>query len=93
MRVSVQVRVVGGGPDGRRWRRSVYLDRVPRLVDIALSELEPVGQATSLRPVVARVQAVLFVIDTVNTVPGASGSVWLSAVTLGLGGVGRAGGG
>jgi hypothetical protein len=88
MRVSVQVRVLGGGPDGRRWRRSVYVDRGPRLVDIALADLEPVGPATTLRPVVARVQAVLFVIDTVNAAAGATGSIWLSGVTLGLGDAG-----
>lgn len=93
MRVSVQVRVAGGGPDGRRWRRSIYVDREPRLVDLALSDFEPVGPATNLRPVVARVQAVLFVVDTVNTTPGAGGSVWLSGVTLGLGDVDRPGGG
>jgi len=84
MRVSVQVRTPGG-PDGRRWRRSVYLDQTPRVIDLALSELEPVGPATALRPIVARVQSVLFVIDTVNTAPGTTGKVWFSAVLLGLG--------
>ena len=84
MRVSVQVRMPGG-TDGRRWRRSVYLDQTPRVVDLALSELEPVGPATALRPIVARVQSVLFVIDTVNTAPGTKSRVWFSGVLLGLG--------
>jgi hypothetical protein len=84
MRLSVQIRTPGG-PDGRRWRRSVYLDPTPRVIDLALSDLEPVGPATALRPVVARVQAVLFVVDTVNAAPGATGTVWLSNVLLGLG--------
>jgi hypothetical protein len=84
MRLSVQIRTPGGS-DGRRWRRSVYLDQTPRTIDLALSELEPVGQATALRPIVARVQSVLFVVDTVNTAPSAAGTVWLSGVLLGLG--------
>lgn len=84
MRLSVQIRTPGGA-DGRRWRRSVYLDQTPRVIDLALSELEPVGPATALRPIVARVQSVLFVIDTVNAAPGAAGTVWLSGVMLGLG--------
>ena len=84
MRLSVQIRTPGG-PDGRRWRRSVYLDTTPRVIDLALSELEPVGPATTLRPVVARVQSVLFVVDTVNTAPGAAGRVHLSSVIFGLG--------
>ncbi|HET9270681.1 MAG TPA: hypothetical protein VFO31_21030, partial [Vicinamibacterales bacterium] len=84
MRLSVQIRTPGGA-DGRRWRRSVYLDQTPRVIDLALSELEPVGPATALKPIVARVQSVLFVIDTVNAAPGTSGRVWLSGVLLGLG--------
>ncbi len=85
MRLSLQVRVPGGGPDGRRWRRSIYVDTTPRLVDVPLSELEPVGPATALRPISARVQAVLVVVDTLNTRPGEAGAIWLSEVALGLG--------
>ncbi len=84
MRLSVQIRTPGGA-DGRRWRRSIYVDQTPRVIDLALSELEPVGPATALRPIVARVQSVLFVIDTINAAPGATGQVWLSGVLLGLG--------
>jgi hypothetical protein len=89
MRLSVQIRVPGG-PDGRRWRRSVYLDSTPRTIDLRLADFDPVGPATALRPIVARVQSVLFVVDTVNTQPGAAGTVWISGVTFGLG---EAGGG
>jgi hypothetical protein len=84
MRLSVQIRTPGG-TEGRRWRRSIYLDQTPRVIDLALSELEPVGSGTALRPVVARVQSVLLVVDTVNAAPGASGSVRISRLLLGLG--------
>jgi len=63
----------------------VYLDRTPRTIDLALSELEPVGPVTALRPIVARVHSVLFVVDTVNSAPGRAGSFWLSGVLLGIG--------
>ena len=83
MRISVQVRMPGG-PDGRRWRRSVYLDTTPQQIDVSLADLDPVGPATTLRPIAARVQSVLFVVDTVNTLPGAAGTVWISSVQLGV---------
>jgi hypothetical protein len=91
MRLSVQVRTPGG-PEGRRWRRSVYLDSTPRQIDLALAQLDPVGPATSLRPIAARVQSVLFVVDTVNTLPGTGGTVWIAAVQLGVGEAGTADG-
>lgn len=81
MRLSLQVRVPGGR-DGRRWRKSLYLDREPRTYVVSLSELEPVERGSMLRPIVARVQSVLLVIDTVNTLPGSSGVVHLNDVRL-----------
>ena len=81
MRLSLQVRVPGGR-DGRRWRKSLYFDREPRTYVVSLSELEPVERGSMLRPIVARVQSVLLVIDTVNAQPGSSGIVHLKDVTL-----------
>jgi hypothetical protein len=84
MRLSVQVRLLGGRDD-RRWQRSVYLDDTPRHIVIRVSDLEPTGSATSLRPTVAIIRSLLFVVDTLNTLPGARGTVWLSKVALGGG--------
>ncbi len=72
MRVSVQVRVPGGA-DGQRWRRSVYLDQSPRDIVVELADMQPVGRQTALRPIVARVQSVLIVIDTINARPDSAG--------------------
>jgi len=80
MRVSVQVRVGSGG--GQRWRRSVYLDTTPRRVVVPLRDMDPAEAATSLRPIVARVHAVLIVVDTLNSVTGAAGEVRLSDLNL-----------
>jgi len=81
MRLSLQVRVPGGR-DGRRWRKSLYLDREARTYIIPLAELEPVDRSSALRPIVARVQSVLLVIDTVNARPGSAGVVRLREMTL-----------
>lgn len=81
MRLSLQVRVPGGR-DGRRWRKSLYLDREPRTYVISLGELEPVERGSAFRPIVARVQSVLLVLDTVNAVPGSAGVVKIRDVTL-----------
>jgi hypothetical protein len=82
MRLSVQLRFPGG-PDGQRWVRSVYLDETPRPIVVMLTDLLPVASQGTLRPVVARVQSVLFVVDTLNTTPGAAGHVWFREIALG----------
>lgn len=81
MRLSLQVRVPGGR-DGRRWRKSLYLDREPRTYVVSLGDMEPVERGSLLRPIVATVQSVLLVIDTVNASPGSSGVVNIRDVTL-----------
>ena len=82
MRISVQIRLAGAR-DNARWRRSVYLDATTRPIVLRLSDFEPVDSRTQLRPNAARVQSVLFVVDTVNTKPGTAGSLHVSAVALG----------
>jgi len=82
MRIVVQVRMPGGGPEGLRWRRSVYLNETPRTIVIPLTEFEPVDTAAGLR-LTGLIRSLLFVADTVNSAPGARGTVWLSHVTLG----------
>jgi hypothetical protein len=82
-RVSVQVRLTGG-QEGRRWRHSVYLDPTPQPITIRLQDFEPAEDSTSRRPVVAPIQSLLFVLDTVNSAPGAGGRVWFTGVRLGV---------
>lgn len=82
MRLSVQVRT----PDdrgGQRWRRSVYLDATPRTIVVPLEQFDPADVPTTRRPVVARLQSLLFVVDTLNSLTGTSGTIWVSAVALG----------
>lgn len=88
MRLSFQVRLPGS-PEGQRWGTSVYLDQQERRVVVRLEDLEPIGRTSSLRPVVARIRSLLFVMDTVNTAPGSSGDILLRNVSLGLGPAGQ----
>lgn len=76
MRISVQLRVPTPGP-GERWHRSVYIDPDPREVSVFFDDVLPRGQTSRRRPVLSKVDSVLFVVDSVNTKPGTSGQIWL----------------
>lgn len=82
MRVSVQVRQPGG-VDGERWQRSVYVDETPREVTLSLQDFEGAGAVSAPKPNPAQVRSVLFVVDTWHTKPGASGTVWVSGLSIG----------
>jgi hypothetical protein len=81
MRLSVQVRQPGGA-DGQRWQRSVYVDEHPREISVRVDDMRPIGPTDTERPVRARIDALLLVIDTTNARAGAAGQVWLSDVRL-----------
>jgi hypothetical protein len=79
MRLSVQLRAPAAS-GGERWQRSVYLDENARDVAVFLDDVRPVGTTSSWKPDLSRVTDVLFVIDTTNARPGASGWVRLEDV-------------
>lgn len=81
MRLSMQVRLPSGGT-AERWRRSIYLDTTPREQTLRLEEFEPADGPTSRRPVAARLRSLLFVVDTLNSETGTSGTIWLSDIAL-----------
>ena len=77
MRMSVQLR----GQNGRdRWRRSVYLDATTRTVYVPFTAMSPVEQGSAAQPELTAIGSLLFVVDTVNARPGASGQIWLDSV-------------
>lgn len=73
MRLSVQLRAAGD--DGERWRRSVYLDQTPRTIDLPFANFRSVSGTSTGQPELSNVNAVLFVVDTVNTKVGSNGQV------------------
>ena len=79
MRMSVQFRV----DSGDRWRRSVYLDEQARQISVFLDDVRPAAVSTQARLPLNAVRDVLFVVDTVNTRPGAAGQVSIDDVKYG----------
>jgi hypothetical protein len=79
MRLSVQVRLLDGSLE-RRWQRSVYLSTEPRDIVVTFADMRAAG--TGARDVFApgRIQALLFVVDTVNTRPGDGGELWVEGL-------------
>ena len=81
MRVSVQVRSPTGGKEGKRWRKSVYATSEERLVRLSLADFRPVPPVTT-GPELSTVDSLLFVVDLVNSDPGAVGEFTLTDVRL-----------
>ena len=80
MRINVDLRPVGTN-NPPRWRRSVYLDGSPRTVTVSFEDMRPVAGGAGAAPRAA-IGALMFVVDTINTKPGVSGLVTLTAVAL-----------
>ena len=79
MRLSVQVRADDGS---ERWARSVYLDASDQEHTVFFDDMVPMGQTRTLKPALSSVRSLLFVVDTTNTKPGASGRVWMKRAAL-----------
>lgn len=80
MRLWVQVRSPGG--TGERWGRTVFADQVGRTIDLILETFAPIGVTSTERVRVADADSLLFVVDTVNTLPGSEGRVRVSHVAF-----------
>jgi hypothetical protein len=81
MRVSLQLRASAEQGSGR-WRRSVYLDEMPRTVIVPLSEFTPAHRGLPAAPPPGSIASLLFVLDTMNTALGSNGVFWLDDVAL-----------
>lgn len=82
MRVSIQVRgeVLGAPPE--RWQRSVYVDGTAREQSVFFSDMMPVGVTHAARPPTGTIRNIIFVVDTTNSAPGSSGSLWMKEVRV-----------
>jgi hypothetical protein len=80
LRLSVQLR--GGARGAERWERSVFVDRFDQDRIVYFDELTPVGATETWKPPLETIRSVLFVVDTTNTKPGASGRIWIEKVEL-----------
>lgn len=75
MRAWVQVRA---SQASERWGRTFYVDRETRMVDLPLRSFLPIGSTSSAAPPLRQVDSILFVVDTLNSRPGASGSMTIA---------------
>jgi hypothetical protein len=78
MRVWVQLRAPVGNTE--RWGRTFYADTESRIVDAAFATFAAIGVTSSAQAPVDRVDSLLFVVDTLNTLPGKGGSMTISEV-------------
>ena len=80
LRAWVQLRAPVGNVE--RWGTTFYADAEDRLIDVPLTAFMPIGVTSSERPPIDRVDTLLFVVDTMNFLPGATGSMLLSEVAF-----------
>jgi hypothetical protein len=78
VRVWVQLRAPVGNTE--RWGSTFYADDQERIVDLPLRAFAPIGVTSSEQPPLDRVESLLFVVDTLNFLPGSSGAMVLSEV-------------
>jgi hypothetical protein len=81
MRLWIQVRASTMG-QGERWGHSIYLDETFRTVEVFLEAFEPLGATSSPTPPLDAVDALLLVVDTLNSRPGAAGQVHIAELWL-----------
>jgi hypothetical protein len=84
MRISVQLRA--GDDQGmsarERWKRTVYVSTTAQEHTIDFSDLTPVGETHTFKPIVDGIRSILFVVDATNTKLGDSGRIWISRAAL-----------
>ena len=75
LRAWIQLRAPVGLTE--RWGTTFYADSDERQVDVPLSAFRPIGVTSTEQPPLDRVDSLLFVVDTMNFLPGATGSMVL----------------
>jgi hypothetical protein len=81
MRISVQLRASTEQGSGR-WRKSVYLDEMPRTVTLPFSEFRPTVNDLAAAPPLDSITSLLFVLDTLNTALGSNGEFLIDSLSL-----------
>jgi hypothetical protein len=80
IRAWAQLRAPVGNTE--RWGATFYADSDERTVTIPFEKFRPIGVTSSVPPPLAQVQFLLFVVDTLNTLPGMKGSMTISQVAF-----------
>lgn len=80
MRVWVQLRAPVGNTE--RWGATFFVGREQGLVDLPFASFRAIGQTSSPLAPLDRVDSILFVVDTLNTLPGTTGQLTIADVGL-----------
>jgi hypothetical protein len=78
MRAWAQLRVAVGNTE--RYGATFYADTDPRTIDIPFSRFNPIGVTSDASAPLDKAQFLLFVVDTLNTLPGMKGNLTISQV-------------
>lgn len=78
MRAWVQLRVAAGNAE--RYGATFFADDTPRTVDIPFTSFAPIGVTSDATVPLDTAAFLLFVVDTLNTLPGTSGRLVISEV-------------
>ena len=65
-----------------RWGRTFYSDEQPKTIELRLEDFQPIGPNAAPKPPLDKVDSLLFVVDTLNTLPGGKGSLTISDVAF-----------
>ena len=79
MRAWLQLRA---GEATERWGKTFYAETEPLIVELPLKAFLPIGVTSSAMPPLERIDSLLFVVDTLNSRPGASGALAISDVAF-----------
>jgi hypothetical protein len=80
-RVWAQLRAPGAR-GGERWGTSFYVDDALRAIELRFADFRPLGLVSSDRPPLDRIDSLLLVIDTVNSLPGTAGTLSIADLWL-----------
>ena len=80
IRAWAQLRASVGNTE--RWGATFYADADVRTVTIPFAKFMPIGVTSSAQPPLAQIQFLLFVVDTLNTLPGSRGAMTISEVAF-----------
>jgi hypothetical protein len=78
IRVWAQLRAPVGNTE--RWGATFYADSEVRTITIPFAKFRPIGVTSSVQAPLAQVQFLLFVVDTLNSLPGSKGQITISEV-------------
>ncbi len=80
LRAWAQLRAPVGNTE--RWGTTFYADSESRVIDLPLRLFLPIGVTSTDQPPLDRVDSLLFVVDTLNFLPGMAGSMVLSEIAF-----------